>query len=136
MDPSEGKQLIRDIKRHVINARDADAAHRYFAEDYHNDVPGRAPGRAGLQAALREFFAAFPDIHETVDVILAEGDLVASRSTIRATHRGPFLGIPGSGRAVTFAITEISTVRDGKIASQYVTFDIPGLLAQIAPTAR
>jgi predicted ester cyclase len=125
------KALFRNLKRDVINARDADAADRYFAESYRNDFRGRAPGREGLKAALREFFAAFPDIAESVDVILAEGDLVASAGTIEATHRGPFLGIAATGRSVRFGSQEISRIRDGRVAEQWVALDFAALVAQL-----
>lgn len=132
MPRSDPRQVIRDLKRDVINARDAEAADRYFAPDYRNDVPGRAPGREGLKAAFREFFVAFPDADETIDVLMAEGDLVASRATLRATHRGAFLGVPATGRRVTLTIQEISRVReDGLVAEQWVAMDIAGLLAQL-----
>ena len=133
MRPSDdaAKRVLVDLKRNVINARDAKAAERYFAVDYRNDVPGRAPGLAGLQAALVEFFAAFPDVEESIDVLLAEGDLVASRGTIRATHRGPFLGVPATGKRVTFGIQEISRIANGVVVEQWVSFDVAGLLAQL-----
>ena len=130
-EEEEAKRLLVDIKRDVISARDADAADRFFAPDYENDVPGRAPGREGLKVALREFFAAFHDIEESVDVTLAEGDLVATRSTMRATHRGAFLGVPPTGRRVVVAIQEISLVREGRVARQWVAIDFAGILAQL-----
>ncbi|HLE96120.1 MAG TPA: ester cyclase, partial [Candidatus Thermoplasmatota archaeon] len=116
-------------KREVVDAHDVDAVDRFFAADYRNDVPGRAPGRDGLKEAFRGFFVAFPDVGETVDVVLAEGDLVASRSTIRGTHAGDFLGVPASGRRVAFAIHEISRVADRRIVESWVTFDLAALLA-------
>src|SRR5690348_9743574 len=102
MSIEENKELIRRIKREVINARDAQAADRFFVDSYRNDVPGRLPGLAGLKLALEEFFVAFPDVEETVDEVIGEGNMVASWSTIRATHRGSFMRIAGTGRRVTF----------------------------------
>src|SRR5947209_9101905 len=108
MSIEENKDLIRRLKLEVINARDVQAADRFFASSYHNDVPGRQPGLAGLKLALEEFFVAFPDVQETIDEIIGEGNMVASWATIRATHRGPFMRVPPTGRRVTFAIQELS----------------------------
>jgi predicted ester cyclase len=133
MSVEENKELIRRLKAEVINAKDAQAADRFFADSYRNDVPGRQPGSAGLKLALEEFFVAFPDIQETIDEIIGEGNVVASWSTIRATHRGPFMGVPGTGKPVTFTIQELSRVAEGKVQEQRVSFDLFGLMAQIRP---
>ena len=45
-------------------------------------------------------FAAFPDIEFTVDDMLAKGDKVTIRFTMRATHKGEFRGIPPTGKQV------------------------------------
>ncbi len=48
---------------------------------------------------------AFPDIHETVEDIIAEGDNVVKRTTWRGTHQGEFLGIAPTGKQVSVSIT-------------------------------
>ncbi len=54
----------------------------------HNPVPGMKPGLAGIKESFAEGRVAFPDLRFTVEHLLAEGDQVACRVTIRATHRG------------------------------------------------
>jgi predicted ester cyclase len=89
---------------------------------------------AGLKLALEEFFVAFPDIQETIDDIIGEGNMVASWVTIRATHRGPFMGVPATDRRVTFTIQELSRIEDGKVQEQRVSFDLFGLMTQTSPS--
>ena len=87
-----------------------------------------------MKLALEEFFVAFPDIQETIEEIIGEGNMVASWATIRATHRGAFMQVPPTGRRVTFTIQELSRIEDGKVQDQRVNFDLFGLMAQINST--
>jgi predicted ester cyclase len=131
MSTEANKTLILRLKQVVINGQNPEAAGDFFAVEYHNDVPGRLPGLEGLKHALREFFTAFPDVQETIDQIVAESEMVATRSTIRATHQGLFVGVPATGRHVTFSIQEISRIHEGKVQEQWVNIDLFGLLAQL-----
>src|SRR3990170_1576766 len=56
----------------------------------HNPEPGQAPGLEGVKQIFAAFRAAFPDLHFTVEDMIAEGDKVVSRLTSHATHRGDF----------------------------------------------
>ena len=60
----------------------------------HNPVPGQAPGLDGMKEFMGMFFAAFPDLDSTIDLLIAEGDIVAGRMTTTGTHTGEFMGIP------------------------------------------
>ena len=131
----ENKTLIRRLKEEVINDRDPSAADRFFATGFStlNPIPGREPGIQGLKRALKEFFVAFPDVHETIKELVVEGDKVAVMGTIHATHRGEFMGIPATGRSVTFAINEIYAIREGKIQTGWVYVDLFTLVNQLRP---
>jgi predicted ester cyclase len=75
--------------------------------------------------------AAFPDQHSTIDDQLAEGDKVATRATIRATHRGEFMGIAPTGKHVAFTGILISRVEEGKMAETWTYVDTLGLFQQL-----
>ena len=64
----------------------------------HNPVPGQATGLDGVKQAFSMLRSAFPDLALTVEDMIAEGDLVASRITSRGTHKGTFAGIPATGK--------------------------------------
>jgi steroid delta-isomerase-like uncharacterized protein len=88
---------------------------------------------------FRPFFdvlrRAFPDFHITVEDTVVQGDHAAARWTARGTHTGVFGELPPSGRQ--FAVTGMSFVRirDGRIAEGWNSWDLHGLLQQIAPKA-
>jgi predicted ester cyclase len=66
----------------------------------HSPVPGQGPDRDGVKAGLLALHAAFPDLSLSEDDVIAQGEKVVLRDTIRGTHLGPFAGIPPTGKQV------------------------------------
>ena len=94
-------------------------------------LPGQGPGLAGLKDVLRGMRAAFPDMHWTVEEQIAEGDKVATRFEWTGTHRGEFLGVPATGRAVTVWGVVIDRLEGGKIKDTRIIMDSLGLILQL-----
>lgn len=63
----------------------------------------------------RRFRAAFPDYRLTIEEIVAEGDAVALRATVRATHRGEFEGVAPTNKPVTWAEHHMGRIVDGRV---------------------
>jgi predicted ester cyclase len=78
--------------------------------------------------------SAFPDAQETIEDLIAEGDKVMLYATLRGTHRGAFLGIAPTGRAVAWKVVVIGRVADGKFAEIWQVHDQLGLLQQLGAT--
>jgi steroid delta-isomerase-like uncharacterized protein len=104
-----------------------------FAPDYvdHNPAPGQTPDREGFRQLAAAFRAALPDMHSTVDDLVAEGDQVAWRYTLRATHLGPLLGIPATGKHVTLTGISIDRFAGGQIVERWSQLDTLGLMRQL-----
>ncbi len=105
-----------------------------IAPDYVLDFPGgpgTARGLAGLLQATGGFLATFPDLHFTLEIVIAEGEHVAAYWTMSATQNGPLGPIPASGKPVILTGTSLLRVVNGKIAQDRVRADIVGLLQQI-----
>src|SRR5215208_6133677 len=66
---------------------------------------------------------AFPDIQDTVEEIVAEGDKVVIRWRSRGTHQGEFMGVPPTGRDVTFTGMRLFRIAENKIAESWVNID-------------
>lgn len=75
--------------------------------------------------------AAFPDLRITTDDILTEGDKVATRWTATGTHQGELMGIPASGRQITFPGMTVHRFADGKIVENWWAYDAMGMMQQI-----
>jgi predicted ester cyclase len=87
-------------------------------------------GAEWLVAFAAEFRAAFPDLRDTVELQLAEGELVATRFTSVGTHRGGFLGVAPTGRRLRWTGTVTDRVADGRIAEGWGDWDMMGMLQQ------
>ena len=75
--------------------------------------------------------SAFPDLHLRIEQLIAQDDLVAARLALRGTHRGPFLGVPATGRDVAFESMEVFRLASDKIAEQWVVMNVLGLFQQL-----
>jgi steroid delta-isomerase-like uncharacterized protein len=64
---------------------------------------------------------------------IAEGDKVAACWTVTGTHQGELMGIPPSGKEVTFTGMTIHRFADGKIVENWWSYDAMGMMQQIAP---
>jgi steroid delta-isomerase-like uncharacterized protein len=77
------------------------------------------------------FTSAFPDLrHDIVDMV-AEGDKVAVRFNVTGTHKGELQGIPPTDKKVSFSAIDFITMIDGKIAEDWLSVDMMGLMQQI-----
>ena len=90
------KAVVRRLIEEFLITGDPDVADEVLASDYVDRTPSN-PGLTGLENLKRfvnEWLSAFPDTRNVIDDILAEGDRVAVRWTVSATHRGRFRSIP------------------------------------------
>jgi steroid delta-isomerase-like uncharacterized protein len=94
-------------------------------------LPEPVRGLEGLKGFVKGLRTAFPDIQFTVHKEMGEGDKVAGRWTIDATHLGPFLGAPPSGNHVHDQGVDIFRIADGKIIDIWVNENDLGLMQQM-----
>jgi steroid delta-isomerase-like uncharacterized protein len=88
-------------------------------------------GPAGFRAIVVGLRSAFPDIHYTVDELIAEGDRVAARWHWTGTNKAPFRSFPVSGKTVSNSGAGIFQCKDGKIVAAAIETDRLGFLEQI-----
>ena len=102
------------------------------APDYVAQIAGFPPfDLAGHQHFASAFYAAFPDIHHTIEDVVATDDQVAVRFTLTGTHQGPFNGIPATGNAIRVSAIAILRVTDGSVRRLDAVFDQIGMLRQL-----
>src|SRR2546425_11460111 len=75
-----------------------------FADDFvdHTPQPGTTPDKDGVRVLYKRLRAAFPDFHPEIHWQAAAGNLVTTYKTYHGTHQGEFLGIPATGKKVSF----------------------------------
>ena len=104
-----------------------------LASNFVVHAPG-APGpmnREAFKQFRNALYTGFPDLHHTVEDVVAEEDKVASRFTARGTHKGAFQGIAATGKHVTMTGLIVYRIAGGKITEQWFEFDSAGLLRQL-----
>jgi steroid delta-isomerase-like uncharacterized protein len=124
------KVRARKIFDDVISRGDLQLADELIHPDY-VDLRGGPKGLEGFKQGLASIRAAFPDWTSTVDDMIAEGDRVAARWTIRGTHRGAFMGVPPTGRQVTMREAGILRFSGGKLIELGRVADELSLMQQL-----
>jgi steroid delta-isomerase-like uncharacterized protein len=129
----ENATIVRRFVEEVITQGNIDAAAQFVWEDVVEQVPlpGQGPGLEGLKDILRGMRAAFPDLVFSIQEQVSEGDKVASRFEWTGTHRGPFLGVPATGRFVRVWGMVIDRLVDGRIKDTRILMDTLGLMMQL-----
>ncbi|MEU7239983.1 ester cyclase [Streptomyces sparsogenes] len=133
--PRTGMETVWALLHECGGARHHSLADRLVTEKarLHNP-PWLGPdgrGAAGVRDHLLLLHRAFPDLRTEVEDLFGAGDRIVARLTHRGTHRGPWLGVPATGRAVEFSQTLIFRVEDGpggRIAEIWYETDALGTL--------
>lgn len=134
MGTEEHRAIVLRFYEQVWNRGNVDVAAEVFAEEYvrHDLRPtSAAPGPAGQAAIARDFRAAFPDLRMRVDLVLAEGDLVAARWTTEGTNTGAWGGHEPTGKRAVFSGVNIFRFVEGKVVELWNHRDDLGLMQQL-----
>jgi predicted ester cyclase len=92
---------------------------------------GVEPGLEAIRRFYEAFWVAFPGGQLSLDDVISEGDEVACRFTLRATHRGEFNGMPPTGRQVARTGITILRFTGGRCVERSSQADSLGLLRQL-----
>ena len=132
MSLEDNKALVRRFVEEVQNQHNLDAINELFSPDFvdHSGNPN-LPGIEGIKMLFKMMFAAFPDMHFTIHVQLAECDQVMTYKTFHGTHQGHFMGILPTGKQVAVDVIDILTIMDGKIIEHWTISDMLGMLQQL-----
>jgi predicted ester cyclase len=112
----ENKALFRRMFEEALNQGNISLIDELVAPDFveHEELPpGIPPGR------------------EAVKDVIAEGDKVVARSTWSGTHQGEFMGIPATGKRVSFGVIDIMRFADGVVVEHWGQMDNLGMLQQL-----
>jgi steroid delta-isomerase-like uncharacterized protein len=129
----DNAEIVRRFADEVISRGEIDRAGEFAWEDVVEQVPlpGQGPGLEGLKDILRAMRTGFPDLVFSTLEQISEGDKVASRFEWTGTHRGTFLGIPPTGKAVRVWGIVIDRLVEGRIKETRIIMDTMGMLMQL-----
>jgi serine phosphatase RsbU (regulator of sigma subunit)/ketosteroid isomerase-like protein len=115
------KALVRRFIE-VQLEKDLAALEEMMAPDFvdRSPMPGQEPDREGFKHSVAENVDTFSDISYTIDAQIAEGDKVTTWYTGRSTHdRGPFMGIPPTGKRESFKGVFLHRIVGDKIVEEW-----------------
>jgi predicted ester cyclase len=115
-----------------FNKRNVGVVDELFAERF--AVNGQVIGRDGLKHSISRHFARFPDLHVTIDDIVAEGNKVGLWYTVEGTQRGEFEGIQPTLKQVKWFGFDLLSLEGDRIAQGRFISDSLGLLRQLGAT--
>lgn len=120
MSLEENKAIVRCLFD-AANTGNLAVLDNIMATDYvDNDaLPGQPQGLKGYKQIFAYILNAFPDCKLTIDDMIAEGDKVVVRSTMRGTHKGEYLGIAPTGKEITATAINIYRIVDGKLLEEW-----------------
>ena len=130
----ENKTQYRRTLEEVFNQGNLAIVDELVAPDFlnHEVPPGmNNRGPESTQQIVGMLRAAFPDLHVTIEELVAEGNTVAGRVTMSGTHLGPFQGIPATGRSFEQAQMHFVRFRDGKAIEHRAVRDDLGMMRQL-----
>jgi steroid delta-isomerase-like uncharacterized protein len=129
----QNKVAMRRIFEECWNQGDFSVVEEVFSPDYvaHFTPPGAPTGRDAFRWTVNLYRTAFPDLQLQVDDMLADGDKVISRVTIRGTHTGQLMNIPPTHKAVTVTGIVIARFEKGQNMEAWGEIDRFGLMQQL-----
>ena len=125
------KALATRVFTEIFNERRFAAAEELYAPEFVNHGLHRNFSLQEDQAAAQGEVKAFPDLKMTVDLMVAEDDLVTVMWTFRGTHTAFGYGFPPTGTPVELRGMTIWRVRDGKITDEWTTFNSLSVYLQV-----
>src|SRR3974390_2561575 len=119
LKPEQMKQFVRDHFENFVNKRNASVIRKNMTPGfYDHDGPGGQPtGVDGDEQMMTTMYPSMPDLHLTIEDMLAEGDRVVCRNIWRWTD--------ASGKKMQFHGFVERRFEGDKIAERWATVTPP-----------
>ncbi|MEO8392976.1 MAG: ester cyclase [Chloroflexota bacterium] len=118
MSTEANKAFVQEYLRVISQDKSAAALDRYLTDE-------------DLKHHIAMYDVALPGYTLEADQLVAEGDLVNVRGTVRGIHNGSLGEIPPTGKHVEFSLFITYRIVDGKIAEHWMLPDMLSLLQQV-----
>ena len=131
-DLAANKEIVAAINEVLSGERPLEALDAAIADDFKDNAafPGQRPGRDGFKDAVGNLRSAFDQRVRSLHIV-AEGDLVIDHWVSEGIHRGPFFGMPATGKNVRVEGFSVWRIAGGRAVEAWGLVDIAGLLRQL-----
>ena len=135
-EQERNKAAVRAFKETQGTPEHEDVLKEVMSPDYHRHRGGfsnlaRNAAGQGFPSTGSYLRGAFPDRHDAIEDIIADGDMVGMLFRLTGTHRGNFFGIPPTGKTIDLYEAGIFKLVDGKITEAWFMADEAALLMQL-----
>jgi predicted ester cyclase len=134
MSTEDNKALIRRFFEEVYTKKNVAAIEEFIAPnhiDHSASALGSPAGPEGSRQLIGMMLMVFPDLHVTMEDMIAEGDKVVVRLTMHGTQQGALGSIPPTGKQVALSTIDVVRIAGGQIAEEWGIDDRLGLLQQL-----
>jgi len=117
----------------AVNAGRLEIIDEVVGENYveHEEFPGLARGREGLRQFFEMIRTAFPDFSMTIEDMVAEGDKIFMRATMKGTQKADFMGISASGKQMAVPFADIVRLEGGRVVEHWGITDTGTMMRQL-----
>jgi steroid delta-isomerase-like uncharacterized protein len=137
MSTEENKEWVRKVYKETSEVTGDVSKMRLVGEKYYapsfvmHQVSGGDLNWDQAEQYMDAFVSAFPDLNFSIDDMVAEGDKVAVRYTMKGTHKGTFMNIPATGKQVLTKGVEINKIVQGRCVETWIFPDRLGTMTQL-----
>jgi steroid delta-isomerase-like uncharacterized protein len=127
------KELVKKFTQ-AINTADWAAFDSLLTDDFtriSQTSPVEVNTREAFIALQEAFYASTPDQKITLEMLVAEGDLVAAYATYTGTQTGPLGELPAKGKSMDSKFVTFFRIESGRIAQLWVEWDNLTMLTQL-----
>jgi predicted ester cyclase len=124
------KTIIRSFIEEIFNEHNLLSIEKYFGKESVEGSPQAGKGGEGFKQFLTDFFKAFPDMHTTIEHMVAENNLVVAFLNGSGTHKGEFRGIPPTNNPVNIRSADLYEIENEIITGHWDVVDQLNLLKQ------
>jgi steroid delta-isomerase-like uncharacterized protein len=130
----ENKALVRELTEQIWNRRRIDQIPNFYSPDFvanYRPYAAERRGHEGIKGMVERTWAAFPDYHEEIQELIAEGDRVVVHLVNSGTQAGQWGPLPPTGKRMEVTEIVILQIRDGKVIQQRGVVDNLSALRQL-----
>ena len=131
MSVEENKANVRRMNDEVFSQGNLAIVDELVVPDFVLHTTPETKGPEALKQYVAATRNAFPDLHITIEDMVAEGDMVAVQYMMRGTFTGEMAGIAPTGKQMAFPHAGFARFKDGKQVEVWPYMDSLALYQQL-----
>jgi len=129
MSLEENKAIIHGLYE-AYNKHNVALLDKFIAPDYVHHAQ-KLRGLESVKQYEAMIYKGFPDLHDTIEDIIAEGDKVWVRVKVTGTHKGEYRGLAPTEKKITVTYVGIHRIADGKVVERWSVYDMLDFYKQL-----